>query len=242
VLLSWIAVVIDAQFAGYDQSRGEANMILSRRHATLASIGAISGFFLTGRVGAQSANTGGPLQKTPPQLPTNSPNNPDYATPYDIMVGVWDGMARVYSRQGDYDQSFTALGSIVVYWKSKYSLLSFTEGKLDAGTQKAFIQAQKGKRIGFTPEYVLTVQGTHCYYHPNNGTVIIDGDRTHPDEYEFHLINNQTSHHIRNTHRFPSPNEWQVSGIVSDSNGNIGALVEQTFRRISSEVPADFIL
>jgi hypothetical protein len=161
-----------------------------------------------------------------------SPNTAfDYATPYDIMVGLWTVQKISYGPRGEYGESTPSF--VAVYWKKRHKLMHFRETEPDTtNSSKRCIH-----RAVFKLEFDLNVEGKYSHGKSSTG-VKISGTETRPDVYHFHLKDEGGDWY--NNHYLISPNERHVLGPYVEKNGKIEWIVAQTLTRVSYDVPMKY--
>lgn len=114
----------------------------------------------------------------------------DYATPYDLMVGYWAGIATVFSDSGVYQDSTQS--RVAIYWHVRNKLLHFRQ------TEEDSVEPLLSKKH-FTPHDVtavrnfaklsvdLEVKGKACKGKDKTSGTLISGVETRPGIYLFHL-------------------------------------------------------
>ena len=165
----------------------------------------------------------------------------DYSTPYDLMVGLWNGISTVYDAKGEYVYSTASL--VGIYWKKgkkRPALLSFRQ--LEA--PKLRISAES---VGLVPPVLpgaifdLQIDGKSCRSTATEGALqSVEGTQISPDTYVIVLTvesNGQVGRFYNNQY-FINPNERRVIGpyFVGDSP-IISNTVAQVFTRISYDIP-----
>jgi hypothetical protein len=175
----------------------------------------------------------------------------EYARPYDLMVGVWAGMATSYDAAGSYLLSVPSL--VAIYWKRPYTLLHYRQDELpdlDKRLEGHPYPAAMTKIIHH--DFDLRISGKACESTAaSRHDVRVAGTETRPGIYLFHLMFEEG--HYYNNQYFTDPNERQIIGpfIAARENeevtrrpsasaapsGQISVVVAQTFTRISYDVP-----
>ncbi len=175
----------------------------------------------------------------------------DYAKPYDLMVGLWAGMATSYDAQGRYLLSVPSL--VAIYWERPYTLLHYRQDELpdlDERLEGHPHPAALAKIIHHN--FNLKITGKACVStKASRRDVRVEGTETRPGVYLFHWM--FTEGHYYNNQYFTYPNERQIIGpfVAADSKssarrpvaadaalvGAITVVVAQTFTRISYDVP-----
>lgn len=191
----------------------------------------------------------------------------DYARPYDLMVGLWAGMATSYDAQGGYLISVPSL--VAIYWKRPYTVLHYRQDELpdlDARLAGHPQPAALAKIIHHN--FDLKITGKACVSTAASyRDVRVAGTETRPGVYLFHLMFEEG--HYYNNQYFTDPNERQIIGpfvathpvapgssdpggvprrqalpsrrrVEAAPPGEITVVVAQTFTRISYDVPARY--
>jgi hypothetical protein len=174
-----------------------------------------------------------------------SPDNTlDYRTPYDDMVGRWNGISTLYDEQGEYQFSTPSLVSI--YWKKPRTLLSYRQ--IEEGDPLTFAHPKPGHRLLarslINISFDVQITGKAC-----KATAIqadppylkaVEGTQTRPDTYIFVLtfnVNGDAGRYYNNQY-FSDANERHIIGpYIPDGSASISAVIAQTFTRISYDVP-----
>ena len=159
----------------------------------------------------------------------------DYGTPYEIMVGQWTGHSILYDKDGKYLHTGPSLVSI--YWKKPGKLLHYKQEDLGNLDELAFEHPHKQglEQIIFLREFDLEIKGKACKS-KGRDEVKVEGVESRPGTYLFHL--NFPAGHYYNNQYFPNPNERHIIGpFVPKGAADVGAVVAQTFTRISYDVP-----
>jgi hypothetical protein len=154
----------------------------------------------------------------------------DYATPYDIMVGLWTVQKIIYGPRGEYLESTPSF--VAVYWEERHKLMHFREETDSTNSSKRFAH-----RAAFSLEFDLKVDGKYSHGESSMG-VKITGTETRPDVYHFHLKDKSGDWY--NNHYLISPNERHILGPFVEKNGKIEEIVAQTLTRVSYDVPKKY--
>jgi hypothetical protein len=165
----------------------------------------------------------------------------DFSTPYDLMVGLWNGISTVYDANGEYLYSTSSL--VAIYWKKRSALLSFRQ--LEA--PKLRISAES---VGLVPPalpgavFDLQIDGKSCRSTATEGALrSVEGIQISPDTYVIVLTsesNGQVGRYYNNQY-FINPNERRVIGpFLVDGSPNISNIIAQAFTRISYDIPGSF--
>ncbi len=167
---------------------------------------------------------------------TSSSSAFDYATPYDIMTGLWVVIASMYTPEGEYLHSVPS--RVGVRWKTRHSLMHFRQDE-ESRKQTLLKHHPHGEALTklVTLDYDLHIERKRS--HAKSDTVTLNGAETRPDVYHFHLQLTSGGDWY-NSHHCTSPNERHVMGpFVKD--GKIAVVVAQTLTRLSYDVPKEFI-
>ena len=160
----------------------------------------------------------------------------DYATPYDIMVGLWAGLAVIYDHNGRYQGATPS--RVAVYWKNPKKLMHFRADETDSidDLLKGQVHGTAVTKLVHL-EYDLHITGKSGT--GGTKTTKVMGIQSRPDVYHFHLKSD--GGHWYNNHVFPDPNERHVVGpFVPAKSDGVSLVVAQTFTRISYDVPKKF--
>lgn len=163
----------------------------------------------------------------------------DFAAPYELMVGVWDGLSSVYTAEEKFLGSWAS--RVVIYWKEPGKVLCFR-------------QVQQSAPIAFdvgNDEHVATMDQLrtrdefHVDFHIDGkrgrGRSEVDGRQyegfeTTPGTYLFHIRTPKGCFY--NNQFFPNPNERRIIGpLVENGTMNVLLVLSQVFARISYDVP-----
>jgi hypothetical protein len=158
----------------------------------------------------------------------------DYATPYDIMVGLWTVQKIIYGPRGQYLDSTPSF--VAVYWERRHKLMHFREDEPDtSNSSKRFAHRAAVAQV-VSLEFDLKVNGK--YSHGESSGVKVTGTETRPDVYHFHLKTKSGDWY--NNHYLISPNERHILGPFVEKNGEIEWIVAQTLTRVSYDVPKKY--
>src|SRR5262249_33519824 len=86
-------------------------------------------------------------------------SNFDYRTPYDLMVGQWNGMSTLYNAKGEYQFSTPSL--VAIYWKHRPSdadepgLLSYRQIEVADPFEFPSPKHLRVKNLSSQPEHFL---------------------------------------------------------------------------------------
>lgn len=172
-----------------------------------------------------------------------SRNVVDFATPYDIMVGLWAGVAITYDAEGNY--LWSACSTVAAYWKRHSELMHFREDEQRLGEETLKSHPYRAAVADLTRfEYDLNIRGKHC--DGASSILKLVGTQTRPDAYSMHLTSKAGQWF--NNHICTTPNERHVIGpfVAVGTNGKIppnGKVVltiAQTYTRVSYDIPKEF--
>jgi len=159
----------------------------------------------------------------------------DYATPFDIMVGLWAKQSIIYGPGGDYIDSVPGL--VAVYWKKPGKLIHFREELLTPMSSAARRHIHRPRLFELTrQDFDLKVKGKVAATSSKMKTTVV-GIEARPDVYHFHL--HTPDGHWYNNHHCITPNERHILGplVPADGDGSVELIVAQTLTRISYDVP-----
>jgi hypothetical protein len=160
----------------------------------------------------------------------------DYGTPYDLMVGLWNGMSTLYDANGVYQNSTPSLVSIS--W-------------LERPRRLRYRQIEELEPFKFPPpplndnrnindfHFDLEINGKSCQSTNIASPYLkeVKGTETRPNTYIFMLKFEQQTGKVGRYYinqYFINPNERHIIGpFIWDDDKNIAAVVAQTFTRIS---------
>ena len=180
----------------------------------------------------------------------------DYARPYDLMVGVWAGIALSYDANGNYQASIPSM--VAIYWKRPYTLLHYRQDELPDLDDRLKVHPphlRAAVRNIVHHNFDLEVNGkVSTSTSATQENMRVAGLQTRPGIYLFHLMFPQG--HYYNNQYFTSPNERHIIGpyVAAESNepaqrrkgaslppvGSIANVVSQTFTRISYDVDTKY--
>jgi hypothetical protein len=179
----------------------------------------------------------------------------DFASPYDLMVGLWSGMCTVFDARGEF---FSVTPSMVaVFWKRRPTLLHYhqieqhfpTPGKPGKLRVKPIpkledVDPQRGitghDAVAETTNlhFDLHVDGKYCMAKLTGATGLqsVEGTQTRPGVYIFHLGFQGWRYY--NNQYFTDPNERHIIGpCLREDNPNLAFVAAQSFHRVSYDVP-----
>jgi hypothetical protein len=187
-----------------------------------------------------------------PDAPSDTESPLDFATPYELMVGVWSGMATLFDAQGQFRSMTPSM--VCIYWKLRPTLLHYRQLQEDfsvTGGQPSIksLPAQDSTATGgITADaaivqiaklhFDLQVSGKYC-----KGTAFgspslqsVEGTETRPGVYIFHLGFNGGRYY--NNQYFTDANERHIIGpYVQDGSPQVASVIAQAFTRVSYRVP-----
>jgi len=164
----------------------------------------------------------------------------DFATPYELMVGVWDGVSSVYTADDHFLGSWAS--RVVIYWKPNNVL--------------CFHQVQQGDPIAFdvgNDEHMAAMHESraHDEYHvdfhirgkrgegKSEDGRVYEGFETTPGTYLFHIRTPKGCFY--NNQFFTNPNERRIIGpFVENGSMKVLMVLSQVFARISYDVPDEY--
>jgi hypothetical protein len=167
----------------------------------------------------------------------------DYAIPFDIMVGEWEGLVSYYDVGKTFQFSTSQRSHQVIYWKKFGEILCFRE--LDFAVDPAPTQTkaspdlqQKLQTVRTINSFLdLTVNGQTATGKGDNYE--IDGFETNPGLYLFHVVLPNAV--IYNHQHFIDPNLRRITGPYVERGtdggpGKVTQVISQVFTRISYTV------
>lgn len=173
-------------------------------------------------------------------MPT--PPSFDFAAPYELMVGVWDGLSSVYTADDHFVGSWAS--RVVIYWKKPGEILCFRQVQqgdpiaFDAGND-AHMAAMHQSRAGDEFHVDFHIDGKRGRGQSKSDGRQYEGFETTPGTYLFHIRTPQGCFY--NNQFFPSPNERRIIGpFVENGTMNVLRVLSQVFTRISYDVPEEY--
>ncbi|MGK7874244.1 MAG: hypothetical protein AB4426_13295 [Xenococcaceae cyanobacterium] len=174
----------------------------------------------------------------------------DYATPFDIMVGVWNGLSTVYSPKGDYLSTYASF--VAIYWEIPKVLLYFRQIEtnldemLNNDTNKIALKNIDLENITIALKNISTVNFDFAIKgkfakskHASGRDATCTGVETKPGIYLFNPIFEDGTYY--NNQYFTSPNERHIIGpYVKKGEIEPQTIVAQTFSRLSYNVPEKY--
>jgi hypothetical protein len=187
----------------------------------------------------------------PKQPATSTADSPlDFAVPYELMVGVWNGMCTIYTARGEFHSATQSM--VAIYWKQRPTLLHYRqiEQQFPTPGQPAKLQI-KGpgdihsehlidEAIAQTTNlhFDLQIDGKYCKASlvGSSGLQSVEGTQTRPGVYIFHL--GFRSWRYYNNQYFIDPNERHIIGpCIRNDNPAFPFVAAQAFTRVSYDVP-----
>jgi hypothetical protein len=162
----------------------------------------------------------------------------DFANPYDLMVGLWGGMATLYNGKG----AFLSLtpSMVAVYWKQRPTLLCYRQ--LEEPDLLSKFSATESHpailRTTINIHFDLKVSGKHCESATLHGPGLqhVEGTETRPGIYIFNLQFRGGRYY--NNQYFMDANERHIIGpYIRDNSPEVAFVVAQAFTRVSYDVP-----
>lgn len=163
----------------------------------------------------------------------------DFQDPFDIMVGLWNGMTTTYDVHGHYQNSVASL--VRVSWARKGKLLRYQQQELanldqvlDGNPHKEVLA-----RI-ISHDFDMAVKGKACQSTTTHKEKMsMKGVETQPGTYLFHLNFPQGDYY--NNQYFVGANERHIIGPFVPASGgrDFSFVVAQTFTRISYDPQFD---
>jgi len=164
----------------------------------------------------------------------------DFAEPYELMVGVWDGISAVYTADDHFVGSWAS--RVVIYWKPK-RILCFRQVQqgepIVFDTRNDAHAAAMSRSRGYDEYHVdFHIEGKRGQGRSEDGR-IYEGFETTPGTYLFHIRTPKGCFY--NNQFFPNPNERRIIGpFVENETMNVLQVLSQAFTRISYEVPDEY--
>lgn len=160
----------------------------------------------------------------------------DYADPYDIMLGTWNGITTSFGPDGRYLASVASI--VYMSWAKKGSLLRYVQEEIANLDEVLDQHPHKGVMSQIVKhDFLLAVDGKACRTTGKHAEqVSLEGTETRPGTYIFHLTFPQGDYY--NNQYFASPNERHIIGpfIPAGKSRKVGMVVSQTFTRVSYDV------
>jgi hypothetical protein len=175
----------------------------------------------------------------------------DFATPYELMVGVWSGMATVYTAHGEFHSTTPSM--VAIYWKKRPTLLHYRqiEQQFPTPGKPAKLQVKPipadiveghaiHEAIAQTTNlhFDLQVNGKSCSASLLGGPGLqsVEGTETRPGVYIFHLGFRNWRYY--NNQYFIDANERHIIGpCLRDNSPGVAFVAAQAFTRVSYDVP-----
>jgi hypothetical protein len=163
----------------------------------------------------------------------------DFAKPYDIMCGVWAGMACIYSPKGEYQ--FAAPSRVAIYWKDR-STLHYRQDEMD--NLDAFMDRLPRGDTGHAQirhvvhaSFDLTIDGKAAA--GRSSELDVTGTETMPGVYLFRLAVRSGGVYYNNQY-FLDASQRNIIGPFVGADGETSLVIAQSFARISYDVPESF--
>lgn len=195
---------------------------------------------------------------TPPSSLTDSSNlyigssSFDYGTPFDIMVGLWDGMTTVYTTTGKYSHSYA--GRVLIYWVKRGELLRYLQSEADFDDltlpvpdkiyHAHLVEPHKFDIARIVRHrFDLRVTGKYCESTDETSEEMkVVGTETQPGIYHFQLALQQSNGVYYNNQYFANPNERHIIGpYLRPPVHRPYLIVSQTFARVTYSVDDEMI-
>jgi hypothetical protein len=164
----------------------------------------------------------------------------DFQDPFDIMVGLWNGMTTTYDEHGHYQNSVASL--VRVSWVKKGKTLRYQQQEL--ADLDAVLKGNPNKAILahiISHDFDMAVKGKACQGTVNNNKekMSMKGVETRPGTYLFHLTFPQGDYY--NNQYFTGANERHIIGpfIAASGGRDFSFVVAQTFTRVSYDPQFD---
>ena len=163
----------------------------------------------------------------------------DFQDPFDIMVGLWNGMTTTYDEHGHYQNSVASL--VRVSWVRKGKTLRYQQEELANLDQ--VLEGSPHKDILasiISHDFDMAVKGKACQStNTHKEKMSMKGVETRPGTYLFHLNFPQGDYY--NNQYFTGPNERHIIGpfVAADGGRDFSFVVAQTFTRISYDPQFD---
>jgi hypothetical protein len=183
---------------------------------------------------------------------SSTPDSPfDFATPYDLMVGVWSGVATLFDGQGEF-QTLTP-SMVAIYWQQRPTLLHYRQieedfpqsGKLRVKSIPALPKIDAAQKMNARVilqttnlHFDLRVNGKYCKASGLNGPGLqsVEGTESSSGVYIFNL--GFIGGRYYNNQYFINTNERHIIGpYIADGSPQVAFVVAQAFTRVSYDVP-----
>jgi hypothetical protein len=163
----------------------------------------------------------------------------DFQDPFDIMVGLWNGMTTTYDAEGHYRNSVASL--VRVSWVRKGKTLRYQQEELANLDQVLAGNPHKDILASIiSHDFDMAVKGKSCHSTTTHKEKMsMKGTETQPGTYLFHLSFPQGDYY--NNQYFVGANERHIIGPFVAANGgrDFSFVVAQTFTRISYDPQFD---
>lgn len=163
----------------------------------------------------------------------------DFQDPFDIMVGLWNGMTTTYDVHGHYQNSVASL--VRVSWARKGKLLRYQQQELANLDQ--VLEGNPHKEVLariISHDFDMAVKGKACQSTTTHKEKMsMKGVETQPGTYLFHLNFPQGDYY--NNQYYVGANERHIIGPFVPASGgrDFSFVVAQTFTRISYDPQFD---
>lgn len=160
----------------------------------------------------------------------------DFAEPFDIMLGTWNGITTVYDDKGRYQASVASM--VYMSWVKKGSVLRYVQNELANLDEALDVHPHKAVVASIVRhDFELKVAGKACFTTGKRAEkVSLQGTETSPGTYIFHLTFPEGDYY--NNQYFSSPNERHIIGpfVPAGKDRAFSMVVAQTFTRVSYDV------
>lgn len=164
----------------------------------------------------------------------------DFQDPFDIMVGLWNGMTTTFDEHGHYQNSVASL--VRISWVRKGKLLRYQQQELANLDEVLKGNPHKDALAQIiSHDFDMKVTGKACQSTTTHGeTMSMKGVETRPGTYLFHLQFAQGDYY--NNQYFQGPNERHIIGpfVAKSAGRDFSFVVSQTFTRVSYD--PDFVV
>jgi hypothetical protein len=159
----------------------------------------------------------------------------DYATPYQLMVGVWDGIASEFGPDGEFRGSYAS--RVAIYWKTPGEILCFRQVEQ---SNPIHFDEKGGKAARKFGESVLHIDFDVDGKRANSPDGEVTALETTPGTYIFHIKRPDGTHYYNNQY-FVNENERRIIGPYTEGDSpKIAGVLSQVFTRLSYDVPDRF--
>jgi len=174
-------------------------------------------------------------------------NRFDFGIPFDIMVGLWDGLTTVYTSMGKFSHSYA--GRVLIYWVKRGELLRYYQAEMnfddlirtkhvvpDDIRHADLVDPHKEDIARIVRHrFDLRVSGKFCESTLETSSEMqVVGTETQPGTYHFQLALPNSKGVYYNNQYFSGPNERHIIGpYVQPPIARPSLIVSQTFARLS---------